>query len=101
MGVELARDPDSEGDLRGGTPQENAAVTREILHGEPPPGGRAARRDLAVINAGAAIYTAGRADSIAAGVLAAREAVADGRAARALERYLQATLSYAPAQASP
>jgi anthranilate phosphoribosyltransferase len=101
VGVELARDPESERDLRGGTPLQNAAVTRAILRGETPSGGRSARADLALINAGAAIYAAGRADSIAAGVLAARESVADGRAARALDGYVQATLSYAPAQASP
>jgi len=101
VGVEPASDPDSEGDLRGGTPLENAAVTRAILHGELSPAGRTARTDLAVINAGAAIYAAGQADSIAAGVLAAREAIADGRAARALERYVEATRSYAPAKASP
>ena len=101
VGLELARDPESERDLRGGTPLHNAAVTQAVLLGEAPAGGRSARSDLALINAGAAIYTAGRADSIAAGVLAAREAVADGRAARALERYLQATLSYAPVKAGP
>jgi anthranilate phosphoribosyltransferase len=42
----------------GGTPQQNAATTRAILAGEPGP-----RRDLAVLNAGAAIYAGNRADS--------------------------------------
>ena len=49
--------------LAGGTPAENAATTRAILSGEPGP-----KRDLAVINAGAAIYAGGRADSLADGV---------------------------------
>jgi anthranilate phosphoribosyltransferase len=75
----------------GGTPQENAAVTRAILQAptgaaERPPG-----EALAVINAGAAIYAAGRADTIAAGVEAAREAIADGRAEQTLERYISAS----------
>ncbi|MBA3809834.1 MAG: anthranilate phosphoribosyltransferase, partial [Solirubrobacterales bacterium] len=52
----------------GGTPQQNAAVTRAIL--EAPSGGsnRPAGEALAVINAGAAIYAAGRAETIAEGV---------------------------------
>ncbi len=51
-----------------------------------------------MINAGAAIYVAGRADTIAAGVEAARAALADGGAADALERYVQASRTYAPAE---
>src|SRR5215210_6748493 len=53
--------------IRGGTPEQNAAVTRAILDG-----GDGAPRDLAVLNAGAAIYAGGAAESIAAGVEAAR-----------------------------
>jgi anthranilate phosphoribosyltransferase len=76
----------SDGDLDGGTPDHNAAVTRAILAGEP-----GAARDLALANAGAAIYAAGAADSIAGGVERARAAVDDGRAAATLERYVAAT----------
>jgi anthranilate phosphoribosyltransferase len=61
---------------------------------------RPASADLATINAGAAIYAAGRADTIAAGVEAARAALADGSAARALERYVQASRSHAPTEAA-
>jgi anthranilate phosphoribosyltransferase len=69
--------------IRGGTPEENAATTRAILAGEAGP-----PRDLAVLNAGAAIYAGGRAASIADGVRAAQEAI-DGRAAlRTLDAYL-------------
>jgi len=82
----------------GGTPQENARVTQDILSGANPPHG-APGTELAVINAGAAIYAAGRAQTIAEGVTAAREAIADGRAARALERYVHASIDNAPAQA--
>ncbi len=79
----------------GGTPERNAATARAILEGQPQAPGTA----LALINAGAAIYAAGRADSIAAGVELARETLAAGRAAEALERYVQATLRHAPAEA--
>jgi anthranilate phosphoribosyltransferase len=82
----------------GGTPTQNAALTRAILDGatgaagERPPGER-----LALINAGAAIYAAGAADTIAEGVQAARTALSEGRAADALERYVQASRRRAPA----
>src|SRR3954468_6591766 len=72
--------------VAGGTPQQNAATTRAILAGEPGP-----ERDLALLNAGAAIYAGGRADDIAHGVQVAAEAVDGGAAQRALERYVQAT----------
>jgi anthranilate phosphoribosyltransferase len=81
--------------LEGGTPAENAAVTRAILEGE-----EGARADLALINAAAAIYAAGTVASLAEGLEAARAALADGSAAQALERYVQATRRYAPAEAA-
>jgi anthranilate phosphoribosyltransferase len=74
-------------DSPGGTPQENAVLARAVLDGEP--GGA---RELALVNAGAAIYAAGGAASIAEGVQLAREAVDDGRAKLALERFIAATL---------
>ena len=81
VGIELAPGPAFERDCGGGSPQENAAVTRAILNGGGPNAERPASTDLAAINAGAAIYAAGRADTIAAGVEAARAALADGSAA--------------------
>jgi anthranilate phosphoribosyltransferase len=80
--------------LAGGTPAENAAITRAILGGEAGP-----CLDLALINAGAAVYAAGAAATIAEGVDAARAAIADGLAAAALDRFLQATHEHAPAAA--
>jgi anthranilate phosphoribosyltransferase len=70
----------------GGTPEENAAVTRAVLGGAV-----GAARELAVINAGAAIYAAGAAASIRDGVQAAREAIDSGAAMAALERFVAAT----------
>ncbi len=96
--------------LQGGTPAENAAVTRAILQGEDGVGGvdgvgvadgvSGPRTDLALVNAGAAIYAAGAASTLAEGVQAARAALADGAAARALEGYVQATLRHAPVEAA-
>jgi len=70
--------------VAGGTPEENAATTRAILAGEPGP-----KRDLAVFNGGAAIYAAGRADSLRDGADAAAAAVDSGAAADALEHYVR------------
>jgi anthranilate phosphoribosyltransferase len=98
VGIEVASAASFARDCAGGTPEHNAAVTRAIIHREPSAAAPSASCDLAVINAGAAIYTAGRAESIAAGVDAARAALTDGGAARALERYVQASVRYAPAE---
>jgi anthranilate phosphoribosyltransferase len=67
----------------GGPPEANAHTTRAILSGEPGP-----RRDLALLNAGAAIYAGGVADSLREGIAAAREAVDSGAAMRTTEAYL-------------
>ena len=64
--------------VSGGTPSENAADLRGILDGDV----AGAKRDIVLANAGAAVYVAGEADSLAAGVDAARESV-DSGAARA------------------
>ncbi|HEX4188874.1 MAG TPA: anthranilate phosphoribosyltransferase [Solirubrobacteraceae bacterium] len=76
----------------GGTPAQNAAVTRAILAGDAP-----LSAELALINAGAAIYVAGRAQTIAEGVELARAALADGSAGTALERYLAVSRGESPA----
>ena len=75
----------------GGTPAQNAAVTLAILTGAEEGARRAPGEALALINAGAAIYTAGAAETIADGVEMARSALAEGTAAGALERYVQAS----------
>jgi anthranilate phosphoribosyltransferase len=65
--------------LAGGTPDVNAATTRRIFAGEPGP-----ERDLAALNAGAAIYVSGRVGSLEEGVRSAEAALDDGAAAAAL-----------------
>jgi anthranilate phosphoribosyltransferase len=79
VGLDIAS-PDA---VSGGPPDANARTTRAILEGEPGP-----RRDLAVLNAGAAIYAGGIADSLHEGIDAAREAVDSGAALRTTESYL-------------
>jgi anthranilate phosphoribosyltransferase len=72
--------------IPGGNPAENADTVRRIFAGE-----RGPARDLAVLNAGAAIYAGGGADSLAEGVRAAEEAIDRGAAADALERFVSRT----------
>jgi anthranilate phosphoribosyltransferase len=72
--------------IPGGDPQQNAAITRAILAGEPGPA-----RDLAVLNAAAAVYVGGAAESLADGVRVAAAAIDSGAAAAALERFVAAT----------
>jgi anthranilate phosphoribosyltransferase len=74
----------------GGDPHQNADTTRRIFHGE-----RGPARDLAALNAGAAIYAGGGADSLADGVRAAEQAIDDGAAAAALERFVARTVELA------
>jgi anthranilate phosphoribosyltransferase len=79
-------------ELAGGTPADNAATTRRIFDGEQGP-----QRDLAVLNAGGAIYVAGTVDSLEEGVRAAEAALDDGRVAATLERLVAMTQELAPA----
>jgi anthranilate phosphoribosyltransferase len=78
-------------DVAGGPPAANATTVRRIFAGEAGP-----PRDLAVLNAGAAIYAAGRADGLESGVRAAEAAVDSGAAAQALDRLVALTAKLAP-----
>lgn len=73
-------------DLRGGTPEENAYITRAILGGE-----RGPKRDTVLLNAGAALYVAGKSASLAEGVKLAAETVDSGKAMAQLERFIALT----------
>jgi anthranilate phosphoribosyltransferase len=77
--------------IAGGTPEQNAEVTRRIFAGEDGP-----TRDLAALNAGAAIYVAGRADTLEGGVRAAEQALDSGAAAQALDTLVALTQQLAP-----
>jgi anthranilate phosphoribosyltransferase len=67
--------------VAGGSPEENAADLRGIVTGEV----TGPKRDIILANAGAAVYVAGVADSIEAGVAEARAAIDEGRAAEKLK----------------
>lgn len=73
-------------DLRGGTPEENAEITRAILRGEKGP-----KRDAVLLNAGAALYVAGKAASIADGVKLAAKTIDGGKAMEKLEQFIALT----------
>ena len=72
-------------DLKGGTPAENAAITRAVLGGEKSP-----RRDVVLINAAAALTAAGRVGGLVQGMALAAESIDSGRA---LEK-LRALIAY-------
>jgi anthranilate phosphoribosyltransferase len=69
-------------DLRGGDAGESAAIARSILDGEP-----GARRDVVLLNAGAALEVAGAAGDIAEGMRLAARSIDDGAAGAVLERW--------------
>lgn len=71
-------------DLVGGTPQENAAITMAILNGEKGP-----KRDAVLMNAGAALYVAGKASGLADGIGLAAEMIDSGKAKQKLEEFVR------------
>ncbi len=78
-------------EVAGGDPVHNAEELRRVLAGDGNGRGAAAKRDLVLFNAGAALYLADLADDLQAGVELARESLASGAALDKLERYLQFT----------
>lgn len=72
-------------DLYGGTPQENADILRGILEGTV----RGAKRDVVLLNAGAALFVAGKAVDVAAGVALADEVLSSGAAADRLHTLIR------------
>lgn len=67
-------------DLRGGTPQENARITLSLLDGE-----RGAKRNAVLLNAGAALYIGGKAESMKEGIALAGELIDSGKARKTLD----------------
>ena len=72
-------------DLRGGSPDENAQITRDILSGKE----TGAKRDTVLVNAAAGLYIAGLAPSLKDGVAKAQELINNGKAAETLEEYIR------------
>lgn len=75
-------------ELRGGDPRENAAITLRILKGEPGP-----RQDIAVVNAAAVLFAAGKVKDLTEGIKPAQEAIRSGEALRKLKLLQQYTNS--------
>lgn len=71
-------------DLEGGTPEENAAITRDILSGKD----KGPKYETVLMNAGAALYISGKATDIADGIGKARELIDNGEALKAMERFV-------------
>src|SRR5690554_5266690 len=78
-------------EVAGGDPVHNAEELRRVLAGDGNGRGAAAKRDLVLFNAGAALYLADLADDLQTGVELARESLTSGAALDKLERYLQFT----------
>jgi len=82
MGLKRAKPED----IAGGTIEENAKITLDLLGGE-----KGAKRDIVVLNAGAAIYTTGLAKTIEQGVRLAETAIDNGSAMKKLEELKEVT----------
>jgi anthranilate phosphoribosyltransferase len=78
--VEFGIEPPAPGALDGGDAQQNAAILRAILRGETGP-----RRDIVLLNAGAALWVAGAADGLRPGMALAAESIDSGAASSVLE----------------
>ncbi len=75
-------------DLKGGTPAENAEITKSILKGE-----KCFKRNAVLMNAGAALYIGGKADSFADGITLAGELIDSGKAMETLEKFIEVSNS--------
>lgn len=73
-------------DLHGGSPEECAAIVRGVLRGEKGP-----KRDMVLLNSGAALYVSGAVDSLVQGVSLAAESIDAGSAQRKLNQLVEMT----------
>ena len=71
-------------ELKGGSPEENAKITRAILGGE-----KGAKRNAVLMNAGASLYIGEKADSIADGIKLAAELIDSGKALAVLDKFVE------------
>lgn len=71
-------------DLKGGTPQDNAKITRDILGGA-----KGHKRNAVLMNAGAALYIGGKADSLNDGIALAAEIIDSGKALETLSKLIE------------
>lgn len=69
--------------LKGGTPEENAKITRAILQGE-----SGHKRNAVLINSGAALYIGGKADTLKDGISLAAKIIDSGKAMETLNKLI-------------
>ena len=81
---ELGFERCSKDDLKGGTPAENAQITRDILDGV-----KGHKRNAVLLNAGAALYIGGKAESYKEGIELAKELIDSGKAKATLEKMIE------------
>ncbi|MBP5416024.1 MAG: anthranilate phosphoribosyltransferase [Clostridiales bacterium] len=74
----------SKDELVGGTPEENAQITKDILNGVKGP-----KRDAVLLNAGASLYIAGKAPSMKDGIQLAAELIDSGKAMETLNKIIE------------
>ena len=74
----------SKEDLKGGTPKENAQITLSILNGE-----KGYKRNAVLMNAGAALYIGGKAESMRDGIKLAEEIIDSGKALQTLNKLIE------------
>ncbi len=74
----------SKDELKGGTPEENARITLDILEGKKGP-----KRNAVLLNSGAALYISGKAESIADGIKLAAELIDSGKAKETLDKIIK------------
>jgi anthranilate phosphoribosyltransferase len=85
--AELGFDKADPAELMGGTAEENAKITREVLSKRK----NGTRRDVVILNAAAALVAAGRAEDLPAGIKIANESIDSGAALDVLERFVRFT----------
>ena len=71
-------------ELKGGAPEDNAKITREILGGA-----KGAKRDAVLMNAGASLYIGGKTESFKDGIALAAEIIDSGKALQTLEKLIE------------
>ena len=71
-------------DLKGGTPKENAQITLSVLNGE-----KGHKRNAVLMNAGAALYIGGKAESMKDGITLAAKLIDTGKALETLEKLIE------------
>ncbi len=86
---EMGLTPAEAHDVRGGSPEENAAALRRVLSGE-----KGARRDFTLMNAAAGLVAGDKTATMAEGVALAAESIDSGAAREALERFVSVSSSF-------